>query len=93
MPDALKRITDTGVRVWCHLSDAEVKRETAVASGFLERFVSGYVRLRHGGGAHGREARAEVPFMLLNTCRHARGSAVCSVGFAIRLNLAPARDS
>ena len=49
VPDALKRITDAGVRVWCHLSDAEVKRKTAVALGLLERFVSGYGRLRHGG--------------------------------------------
>ena len=36
MPDAPKRIIDAGVRVWCHLSDAEVNRKTAVASGLLE---------------------------------------------------------
>ena len=58
VPDALKRITDAGAHVWCHLSAAEVKRKTAVASGLLERFVSEYGRLRHGGGAHGRATAA-----------------------------------
>jgi hypothetical protein len=40
LPDALRRITDAGVPVRCHPSDAEVKRKTAVASGLLEQFVS-----------------------------------------------------
>jgi DNA invertase Pin-like site-specific DNA recombinase len=29
VPYALKRITDAGVRVWCYLTDSEVKRESA----------------------------------------------------------------
>jgi DNA invertase Pin-like site-specific DNA recombinase len=29
VPYALKRITDAGVRVWCYLTDTEVKRESA----------------------------------------------------------------
>jgi hypothetical protein len=41
LPDALRRITDAGVPVRCHPSDAEVKRKTAVASGLLEQVVPG----------------------------------------------------